>query len=211
MTIKRTTRMTLLACAGVASLGLLVGASPAAAKTKTKTFDKCVSGGVAIPDEGATGQPTPSASFSVPVNVPKFKGKPQDGQVTAFTSVDLRITHTFDSDLVLNLVSPGGRVVGLAEQRGGSGDGFGTGPGCGGAPVFYTDTAATPIATPGNTGNNPIAGTFRPEQPLSTFVGGPARGLWTLVATDTAGGDVGTIDGLSLHFTYRYKVKPKKK
>jgi nifR3 family TIM-barrel protein len=207
---KSSARLALLACASVASLGLLAGASPAAAKTKTATFNQCVNIGQAIP-EVATG-PQSSRAFSIPVTVPKFKGKPQDGAVTAFGSAGVRITHTNDNDLQLSLVSPGGRLSTLANRRGASGDGYGTGSNsCAGSLVQFSDTAATSIVTPGNTANNPITGSFRPESPLSTFIGGPARGFWTLIVTDTSTPNVGSLDAASLNFTYQYKVKPKKK
>jgi subtilisin-like proprotein convertase family protein len=210
---------------GLVGLGLIAlsaaGASPAAAKAKTKAYNLCTSAAVAIPDRPpntAAGNllPRPSASFAVPVTVPKIKGKPQDGVVTAFTSAGVRITHTFDADLKLYLVSPGGRAVTLANNRDQSpagGNGYGTGAAsCAGSLVNFGDLFPVSIATPGNTGNDqPITGSFRPEQPLGAFVGGPARGFWTLIAQDDVAVDVGSINGLSLNFTYQYKVKNKKK
>jgi hypothetical protein len=72
----------------------------------------------------------------------------------------------------------------------------------------FGDGFSESITTPGNTGDNaPIVGSFRPEQALSTFVGGPARGYWTLIVQDVAGGDIGQIDALSLNLTYRYKAR----
>jgi hypothetical protein len=212
---KKRFRMALLACAGVASLGLLVGASPAAAKTKTKTFNQCVSTSTPIPDQPSSDtDPRPSAFFSIPVSVPKFKGKPQDGVVTAFNSAGVRISHTDNGDLILFLVSPGGRVITLADERDDntSGDGYGTGAAsCAGSLVLFGDAFPTPIATPGNTtAGSPISGSFKAEQPLANFVGGPARGPWTLIVQDLANIDTGSINALSLNFTYRYKVKPKK-
>jgi subtilisin-like proprotein convertase family protein len=217
MTMKRSARMAVLACASVASLGLLVGASPAAAKTKTKTavFNHCASFAVPIPDFPATTTGTPvdsTAAVSIPVSVPKNGKKPQNGIVTGFNDVNVRITHTFDGDLALYLVSPGGQVALLAYRRGSGGDGYGTGsPSCSGSPVLFGDGFGTPINAPGNTGDNPISGSFKPEQPLSRFVGGPAKGNWTLVVTDEDNVDSGTINALSLNFTYQYKVPVKKK
>jgi hypothetical protein len=107
-----------LACGLVASLGLLVGVSPAAAKakkktvTKTATVTQCAGGAAAIPDDpNVDADPAGAAALGVPISVPKFKGKSQDGVVTAVTSVGVRITHTFDSDLILALVSPGGKIA----------------------------------------------------------------------------------------------------
>jgi subtilisin-like proprotein convertase family protein len=212
-------RLALLACVSVASLGLVAGASPAAAKTKTKTktFSQCTSFAIPIPDfpdhMATPNAPVNStASASIPVSVPKFKGKPQDGVITALTDVNVRISHTFAGDLVLYLVSPGGRAVNLAYGRGSTGDGYGNGAAsCAGGSVLFGDAFPTPIATPGNTGDNPIVGSFKPEQPLGALVGGPARGNWTLIATDIAHQDSGAINGFSLNFTYSYKTQAKKK
>jgi hypothetical protein len=145
--------------------------------------------------------------------------------VTSFGSVGVRITHTDDSDLALFLVSPGGRAIALSTFRDDSsnkddegnpapsGDGFGSGaPSCSGNRVDFGDRYRTSIATPGNTGlDAPILGAFKPEQPLSTFVGGPARGFWTLIAQDVQGQDSGQIDALALSFDYSYKAKAKAK
>lgn len=206
---KRRARLALLACAGVASLGLLVGASPAAAKNKTKTFNRCFNVGLPIPDRPASGAGS-SLAFPISVKVPKFNGKQQSGKVTQFNSVGLRITHTNDRDLQINLVSPGGRVVTLANRRGLAGDGYGTGSAsCSGSLVQFSDTAATSILFPGNTGDSPIVGAFRPEAPLGVFAGGPARGVWTLIVTDVLNNDVGTLAAASLNFKYRYKANAK--
>jgi hypothetical protein len=212
---KRSARMALLACASVAALGLLVGPATAAAKTKTKTatFAQCVNFAVPIPDfvSGGSGVFS-SATASVPVTVPKFKGKPQDGVVTAFNNAGVRISHTSDSDFLLYLVSPGGKASVLSAVRGGNGDGYGTGAAsCSGSLVGFGDSFATPIGTPGNTGDNPVVGNFKPDQPLSGLAGGPARGNWTLLAADVSSDDTGTINAVSLNFTYQYKALKKKK
>jgi subtilisin-like proprotein convertase family protein len=202
-----------LACGLVASLGLLVGVSPAAAKakkktvTKTATFNQCVSTTSPISDPESA-----LASAVLPVSVPNFKGGVQDGVVTAVTSAGVRLTHTSDGDLVLTLVSPGGKVIPLAIGEGSSGDGYGTGAtSCSGSLVHFGDSFTTPISTPGNTGNNPITGSFVPEQPLNQTLGGPARGNWILLVADEAQADIGSLDAFSLNFTYSYKAQVKKK
>ena len=213
----RSARMAVLASIGCLALAMLVGASAAAAKTRTKTFSRCVNVAVAIPD-GPVGStdPNPDASLAMPVTVPRFKGRRQNGVVTAINSVAIRISHSDDGDLALFLVSPGGRAIALATYRDDSsppdapsGNGYGTGAAnCSGSLVQFGDGFSKPITMPGNTGNNaPIVGSFRPEQALSTFVGGPARGYWTLIVQDVAGGDIGEIDALSLNLTYRYKAR----
>jgi hypothetical protein len=222
---KRSARLAALACAGL----LLLFALPATASAKAKkaTFNQCVSAAVNIPDGPPPPftAPNPAASFAVSVKVPRFKGKPQNGVITTFHSVGVRISHTDDSDLALFLASPGGRGVALATYRdestnvdsddnpAPSGDGFGTGPlNCSGSLVQFGDAFATSITTPGNKSlDAPITGSFTAEQPLSTFVGGPASGFWTLIVQDVQFRDVGQINALSLNFTYRYKAKRKKR
>jgi hypothetical protein len=218
---KRWCRLVLLGC--LACAAALLVAPVSVAKTKKATFNQCVSAAVTIPDGPPPGSAAlnPAASFAVPVKVPRFKGRPQQGMVTAIHAVGVRISHTDDGDLALFLVSPGGKAVALATYRDQStnvddegkplpsGDGYGSGPpSCAGSLVQFGDGFPTSIATPGNTGlDAPISGSFRPEQPLSAFVGDPARGFWTLIVQDIQNRDVGQINGLSLNFTYRYKVK----
>jgi hypothetical protein len=224
---KRSAELAAVACAGWMSLWLLSMPASAAGKTKEAQFVQCVSAAVNIPDGPPPPFTTvnPAASFAVPVRVPKFKGRRQDGVVTMFNSVGVRISHTDDSDLALFLVSPGGRGVALATYRdqstnvdsrgqpAPSGDGFGAGaPSCAGSRADFGDRFGTSIATPGNTAlDAPITGAFSPEQPLSAFVGGPARGFWTLIVQDVVFQDIGQINALSLSFTYNYKAKKKKR
>jgi hypothetical protein len=224
---KRWTSLVLTAGVACLTCGLLALPASAVAKRKQAGFTQCVSTAVAIPD----GPPppftalNPAASFAVPVRVPRFKGRPQEGVVTAIQSVGVRITHTDVSDLALFLVSPGGRAVALGTYRdqssnldshgdpAPSGDGYGSGaPNCSGSRVEFGDGYPNSITMPGNTGlDTPITGAFRPEQPLSAFVGGPAGGFWTLIVQDVQAQDVGQINALSLSFTYSYKAKKKKK
>ena len=229
MTKKRSAQLAAVGCAGCVSLCLLASPVTASAKVKTGQFTQCVSTAVPIPDgppDGSTAT-NPAASFAILVNTPKFKGSPQDGTVTAVNSAGVRITHTDDGDLALFLVSPGGRAIALSTFRDQStnpnpdppptwlpsGDGYGSGArSCSGSLVRFGDGFPTSIATPRNTGvNAPITGSFSPEQPLSTFAGGPARGFWTLIVQDVQNQDVGQIDALSLSFDYTYKAKKKAK
>jgi subtilisin-like proprotein convertase family protein len=211
---KRPVRLALLACASVASLGLLAGASPASAKvkkrvvTRTASVNQCVNVSSPILSNNAAGGPAAGVA-TIPVTVPNFRGHPQDGVVTSLTSTSVRLSHTFDADTSLVLAAPGARVLPLSLSRGGSGDNYGSGAtDCSGTLTVFTDTAPTAIGA----GTPPFAGSFKPEAPLNGLVGGPARGNWTLVVTDGAGGDDGTLHAFSLNFTYTYKalVKVKK-
>src|SRR5262249_51526438 len=125
----RSTRMAMIASIGFLALAMLIGASSALAKTRTKTFSRCVS--VAVPSlAGPAGNtaPSPDASLASPVTAPRFKRRPQRGVVTAVNSVGVRISHSDVGDLALFLVSPGGRAVALSTFRdassNNSGDGY---------------------------------------------------------------------------------------
>jgi ELWxxDGT repeat protein len=104
-------------------------------------------------------------------------------------SVNLNITHTSDSDLVLTLVSPSGTQVQLINERGGSGQNF-TG-------TVLDDSAATSIAS----GTAPFTGSFQPEQPLAAINGQDPNGVWTLRYSDLNQLNSGTIQAWSLTFT----------
>lgn len=208
-------RLTRLGVLGIALTAFIaMGASSAAAKRVTATYNQCTPAFAPIPEPNAafpTQFPNNAAAVSVPVTVPKIKGKVQDGQVTQFTSAGVQINHTFVSDIVVNLVSPGGKVVSLSTNRGGNDNGFGS-AGCAGL-VLFGDAFTTFIGAAGNPASSdlPVTGAFRPEGLLSSFVGGPARGNWTLIANDVSPADAGAIAAVSLNFTYTYNKKKKKK
>jgi subtilisin-like proprotein convertase family protein len=208
------TRLATLTALGAAAMLVITGAAPAAAKTvtKTKTAAVCADLGVAIPDGGAAGQAV--VGGSVPVSVPKLRGKPQDGVVTAVNSVGVRLAHAYAGDLTLFLVSPSGKATFLADDRGSDRDGYGSGAtSCAGSPLTFGDTFPLSIGEISDVGEDPITGSYRPEQPLSALVGGAARGNWTLVVNDSSSSDTGSINALSLNLAYSYRAvkKPKKK
>ena len=97
------------------------------------------------------------------------------------------LTHTWDSDLELRLISPGAAFnVLLVLSRGGSGDNF-TG-------TTLDDSAATAIAD----GSAPFTGSFRPEEALSALNGLSTGGVWTLWIQDQQEEDSGTLNSWSL-------------
>jgi subtilisin-like proprotein convertase family protein len=111
------------------------------------------------------------------------------GSHITITDVDAlinNITHTFDADLDIFLISPLGTVVELTTDNGGSGDNF--------TNTRFDDAAATSIAA----GSAPFTGSFRPEGLLSAFNGEDAFGTWRLRVTDDFGADVGSINSWGL-------------
>jgi subtilisin-like proprotein convertase family protein len=110
------------------------------------------------------------------------------GTITKVT-VTLNITHTFDGDLVVDLIGPNGQTVNLFTSVGGSGQNF--------MSTTLDDAAAISILN----GNPPFGGTYRPQQLLSTLNGGTPNGTWTLRITDVGPQDVGTLNSWSIRLT----------
>lgn len=110
------------------------------------------------------------------------------GSMTSVSDVDvtLDISHTYDADMSVYLISPSGTRVKLFANAGSSGDNF--------EGTSFDDSALQTI----DLGSAPFAGTFKPAEPLSIFNGENATGYWTLEIKDSALGDDGTLNGWSL-------------
>jgi subtilisin-like proprotein convertase family protein len=114
-------------------------------------------------------------------------------------NVAVRADHTEIEDLTLLLESPQGKLVKLYTNAV-AGDDVGSGSdSCGGAPTVFDDEAATSVET----GTAPFAGSFRPEQALSSFNRQQIHGKWTLVISDGDGGDSGTLFCAKLRMRYK--------
>lgn len=197
---KPSARAALLACAGFASLGLIAGASPAAAKTKTATTTVCTPAGVPVPTDRDTYTTVP---FSL--------GKLPKGATILDVNPQLRISQ---QQVYMNVLvaSPGGRMALLGNgdsQASGGGDDWGTGPACGGTPTTFDDQATTTFFD----SSAPFAGTFQPLSPLSNLNGGQAAGTWKFFIDDLGNTATrpATVDSVGATVVYRYKVKKKKK
>lgn len=130
----------------------------------------------------ATGLPAPirdmqTTTFTIVV--------PPDSPIgsAAITDLNFGITlnHTFVSDLVITVTSPGGKTVTVFSRRGGSGDNL--------TNTVFDDEATTPL----NKGKAPFTGSFRPEQLLSAFDGVSAVGTWTVKVSDVSQMDTGSV------------------
>ena len=95
------------------------------------------------------------------------------------------IFHTWDADLVIDLVAPNNSAVMLSNGNGGSGDNY-----------FMTEFIMTAPASI-TTGFPPFTGSFIPQAPFSGFTGS-ANGTWALRVYDQFGGDQGTINKWTL-------------
>jgi autotransporter-associated beta strand protein len=104
-------------------------------------------------------------------------------------NLSLGITHTYDADLTVYLVSPSGTRVKLFSGVGGSGDDF-TG-------TIFDDSASQSITI----GTAPFSQSYQPQEALSAFNGQSALGYWTLEITDSTPADNGTLNAWSLTIT----------
>lgn len=112
-------------------------------------------------------------------------------------SVSLYLTHTYDWDLTLQLISPDGVTNTLSRANGGSGNNYGAG--CAPDPfrTTFDDDAAVSITG----GSPPFVGSYMPEEPLSVFAGKAGtnvNGTWQLRVVDGAGFDIGVLQCWSL-------------
>jgi subtilisin-like proprotein convertase family protein len=96
--------------------------------------------------------------------------------VVSDVNVTLSITHTYDADMDVYLISPTGTRVELFTDVGSSGDNF--------TNTTLDDQAGTAIAP----SSAPFSGSYRPEGLLSALNGQVANGTWTLEITDDQGG-----------------------
>lgn len=121
-----------------------------------------------------------------------------DVGVVSDINVRVRLNHTFDGDIDMFLVAPDGTTVELSTDNGGAGANYGSGANdCSGTKTIFDDSAASSITA----GAAPFAGTFRPEQMLSTVNGKRSDGIWKLRIIDDFIGDVGTIGCVDLQIS----------
>lgn len=104
-------------------------------------------------------------------------------------TVSFYLTDTFDGNLDIDLIGPDGTSVGLSHFSGSSGDNFGTS--CSNRTIF-DDDASTIIYN----GTPPFAGSYKPQVPLSAFIGktgSGANGTWTLRVHNYSCCEIGNI------------------
>ena len=145
----------------------------------------------------AEGSPATTVSTDVPkaiLDMATITSVLNVGTHTIVGDLEVRVnlTHTWDGDLRISLISPSNTSVMLVNRRGGSGDNF--------TNTDFDDEAATAITS----GSAPFTGRYRPEQSLSAFDGQDSFGTWTLRVEDAADIDIGTL--LSWSITVRTAI-----
>ena len=137
----------------------------------------------AIPDNTGTGA---SSTLTLP-----GPGTIQDLNVRLGS-----LTHTWDGDLKIQLRSPAGTIVVLADRPGGtanSGDNF--------TNTVFDDEASTTLGAAGTAA--PYTGSFKPQNldshNLNSFDAQAIAGTWTLTVFDFAANDTGTLQAWGLN------------
>ncbi|MHC5598995.1 MAG: proprotein convertase P-domain-containing protein [Nostoc sp.] len=138
---------------------------------------------------------TKTFSNNSSVSIPDFSTIRSNLAVSGFTTsivdvnVTLNISHSWDSDLDVYLISPTGTRVELFTDVGDSEDNF--------TNTTLDDEAATSITL----GTAPFTGSFKPERLLSAFDNQNPNGTWKLEVTDDESIATGTLNNWSLQFT----------
>lgn len=156
--------------------------------------------GVLVVADSAAGQEAPvceTATFTsadVPLDIPDSGTVESTLQVSAMgpvhdLDVSLGIRHPFDSDLLIELVSPSDTTVVLADSIGMWGDDF--------TDTVFDDEAPTSIVST----LPPYTGDFRSIEELLDFDLEERMGTWTLRVTDQRGHFTGSITAWGLAIT----------
>jgi len=139
--------------------------------------DYTVTPGTAISSSGS------GKIYNSIINVP-------DSYIITDVNVTVNITHTWNADLDIYLISPLGSIVELSADNGGSGNNYNN--------VTFNDASTNTLPT----GNATISGTYHPKGTLADFNGQNSNGNWTLRVIDDENGDGGTINSITINLCY---------
>lgn len=161
-------------------LALICSAFSISAQTFTGT-------GGHIPDyNGVAGVPTyfPCVVSGLPASI--------DSVTFGLETTCLDITHTYDRDLEIKLMSPDSFVVMLSNRNGDGGDNF----------TGTCFRGHSPNGLLGDAGNiPPFSGQYDPDGDLALYNNGRnPNGTWFLIVTDLAGVDSGEVNTFSITF-----------
>lgn len=168
--------------------------------------------GITIPDDGYAG--SLETMINSAINVP-------DGAPIVAMSVEISMSHTYIGDLVMKLESPQGTRATLVSRAGLAEVGD-DGAGCCGDssnlafanPIVFDDvfTLSSELMGADAPGTGDVIGRgtafayqfqssgFGVSQELANFIGEDPVGDWRLYIGDSAGADLGTLDGWSITF-----------
>jgi hypothetical protein len=145
--------------------------------TMGQTFTFTQSGG--IPDNGV--------QVCFPLQVNGILN--QTDSTFGLTGACINITHTYVSDLEIELHAPDGTIISLCNRHGGGGDNF--------VATCFSMAASISIIN----ASAPYTGTFLPETSLNAAnnTGNP-NGIWSLCVRDAIAADAGILNNFSITF-----------
>ena len=143
--------------------------------------------------------PTRFASTTGPTPIPDLGDVTTSLEVSGVSAplghvqVAVHITHTYDYDLRLTLITPEGTNIVLSSNNGPGGQNYGSACDDLTNMTVFSDDAPTTIKS----ATAPFVGIFKPEQPLSSLfgkTGDAVNGTWRLRVEDQVQGDTGTLE-----------------
>src|SRR5262249_2414385 len=171
--------------------------------TLLATFTTGNAGTFAVPVTFESGTPLQFDQLS-PLAIPDVttvtSAVPVSGLSGPISKVDvlLYLTHSYDADLVVDLIAPDGTTANLFSNIGLNGQNFGSACGADSTETIFDDYAPFSI----NSGAAPFVGRFRPNNTLSAFIGKSGTNVnnakWHLRVADTDFGSTGTLQCWSL-------------
>jgi subtilisin-like proprotein convertase family protein len=138
---------------------------------------------------GGSGPINDVATNDFPMTVSGLSPAAIDTTVHGLETVQINLTHTYDSDLKIQLIAPDGTTVLLCNGVGGGGDDF--------TNTIFDPNATMAIAS----GTAPFSGTYKPQGVLGMANNGQnGNGVWILRVIDQYSQDVGNLISWSLTF-----------
>ncbi len=186
---------------------------------RVKPSNQCGDGAVSTVFAFQTGGSNCSQTFTA-TDVPKAISVTTIDSITSNLTIpagwfitDLNVSvaadHAWVGDLAANLISPSGTVRQLFDQPGVPASDFG----CNAANIsilFDDEAAQTAAQLEGTcgTGAVSISGDFQPIQPLSSFDGPDAAGVWQLKMYDRYPADGGSLTAWGITICYAAPISP---
>lgn len=132
------------------------------------------------------------------------------GATITNVTLNTSMYHTWVGDVHIDLTSPVATNVVILDQ---SGSGFGSGSNLGNAGTspytyIFDDAAVAPINNTTTSTTDIAAGTYKPQNPFSVYMGQNPTGIWSLYLNDDAVGDGGALTAATLNITYSVPAGP---
>lgn len=137
--------------------------------------------------DGAGGNPGPVTQHIINV---------ADLGVIESMTINVDISHTWVSDLLVGVIPPGGEFPADILSLWSGNCGVSDPPGVQNFNITFDDQGATIPGT--DECSNNLTGAYAPVDPLSTFNGMEAQGDWTIIIADFFTGDTGVLNDWSI-------------